>query len=88
MSIDQPDLCVRAAIALVDALDRKAQAGGKVPRVIAVTSMGLGEQHDILPMVMRVSPPAFAPATTIGPSSTVTRPHARHSNFPRQAQPS
>jgi hypothetical protein len=55
IKIDQPDLCARAAIALVHALDKKQQAGEKVPRVIVITSMGLGDQHDKLPFVMRVS---------------------------------
>lgn len=55
IKIDQPDLCVRAAITLVNALDKKQQAGEKLPRVIAITSMGLGDQHHVLPFAMKVS---------------------------------
>lgn len=54
MYIDQPDLCVRAGLALVQALDEKNQAGEKMPRVIAISSMGLGDQHAIMPFTMRV----------------------------------
>lgn len=50
ISIDQPTLCTQATLALLHVL-----AGlEKVPRVVAVSSMGIGANHHVMPLAMRV----------------------------------
>ena len=51
ISIDQPTLCTKATIALLHVLAKLE----KVPRVVAVSSMGIGDNHHVMPLAMRVS---------------------------------
>lgn len=51
--LPDPNLCTRAASALVTSLVALKQT--PLPRVVAVSSMGIGAEHHIMPFAMRVS---------------------------------
>ncbi|KAL7423088.1 hypothetical protein Q5752_002387 [Cryptotrichosporon argae] len=48
--LSDPSVCARAALALVCALAELAVA----PRVVAVSSMGIGDSHGTMPLAMRI----------------------------------
>lgn len=52
---DVPDLCTRATVALLHVLAEVHKKGQQVPRVITVSTMGVGENHKVMPLVWRVS---------------------------------
>ena len=53
VSIDQPTLCTDGMATLVKVLGKQA---APLPRVVALSSMGIGDSHDIMPLTHRVSP--------------------------------
>ncbi|WVR06386.1 hypothetical protein IAU60_003417 [Kwoniella sp. DSM 27419] len=50
IKMDQPDVCTRGAIALLRVL---ATLDGTPPRVVVVSSMGMGENHHDMPRTMQ-----------------------------------
>ncbi|BEJ13746.1 hypothetical protein CspHIS471_0309200 [Cutaneotrichosporon sp. HIS471] len=50
--IDNPTLCTDAALALLRVLERKPE--NQRPRIIAVSSMGIGENHHKMPFLLRI----------------------------------
>jgi hypothetical protein len=53
--LDNPTLCTDATLALLRVLSRKPE--DQRPRVVAVSSMGLGENHHTMPLPLRVINP-------------------------------
>ncbi|ODN82731.1 hypothetical protein L202_01015 [Cryptococcus amylolentus CBS 6039] len=51
---DQPTLCTDAALVLLHVLASLHAQGRKLPRVIAVSTMGLGENHKVMPLALRI----------------------------------
>ncbi|EAL22928.1 hypothetical protein CNBA6970 [Cryptococcus deneoformans B-3501A] len=51
---DVPDLCTRATVALLHVLAEVHKKGQQVPRVITVSTMGVGENHKVMPLVWRI----------------------------------
>jgi hypothetical protein len=49
--IDQPGLCSRAGLALLGVLQDKP---GPLPRIVAVSSMGMGDNFSKMPYIMQV----------------------------------
>ncbi|KAL1412844.1 hypothetical protein Q8F55_000593 [Vanrija albida] len=47
--LDQPSVCTRAAVALLRALARL----GATPRLVAISSMGIGDNHGAMPLALR-----------------------------------
>lgn len=59
-----PNLCTVAAAAMLINVAKLPQA--TPPRVIVVSSMGIGSQHHIMPFALRVSfPPTLHPNPTL-----------------------
>lgn len=52
IGLDQDTLCTRSTLALVRVL---ASLPGPLPRIIAVSSMGIGDNHQFMPLLWRVS---------------------------------
>ncbi|KAK8858609.1 hypothetical protein IAR55_002838 [Kwoniella newhampshirensis] len=50
-TIDQPELCKDSTLALLHVL---ASLDVPIPRIVAVSSMGIGENHKVLPFAMRI----------------------------------
>ncbi|GMK53946.1 hypothetical protein CspeluHIS016_0105320 [Cutaneotrichosporon spelunceum] len=50
--LDNPTLCTDAALALLRVLERKPES--ERPRVIAISSMGLGDNHYKMPFLLRL----------------------------------
>lgn len=51
---DVPDLCTRATMALLHVFAEIHKKGQQVPRVITVSTMGIGENHKVMPFVWKV----------------------------------
>ncbi|BEI83050.1 hypothetical protein CcaverHIS002_0309180 [Cutaneotrichosporon cavernicola] len=50
--LDNPTLCTDAALALLRVLERKPE--NQRPRIIAVSSMGIGKNHHKMPFLLRI----------------------------------
>ncbi|OWZ69000.1 hypothetical protein AYX15_00179 [Cryptococcus neoformans] len=72
---DVPELCTRATVALLHVFAEIHKKGQQVPRVIAVSTMGIGENHKVVPLVWKqastvVSPPT-SPSTDLLSTTTI-----------------
>ncbi|OXG96098.1 hypothetical protein C345_00486 [Cryptococcus neoformans A2-102-5] len=51
---DVPDLCTRATVALLHVFAEIHKKGQQVPRVITVSTMGIGENHKVRPLAWKL----------------------------------